>query len=510
MFSFKKWFKKKESESDVYMKNMQNDIRKLSNLVLEDTDTTNEEYILYEINKFKLSKKRKRMVDGERYYLGKHDILEAKRLVIGEDGELTEVKNLPNNHIIDNQYKKMVDQKSNYLLGKPFSIQSDDKDYLKQLKPVFNKKFKRTLKNVGQSSLNQGIAWLYPYYDEQGKLAFKRIEGYELIPNWKDSEHTILNRAIRIYETISIQNKKEKIIEKVELYTLDGIYCYVLDNNKLVSDKEPFKSYFVVKDNKKQTPYNWTKIPLIPFKANNKEMSLLNNVKSLQDGINSILSNFENNMEEDQRNTILILVNYDGENLGEFRRNLATYGAVKVRSSEGGSGDLRSLQVEVNADNYKAILELFKKALIENAMGYDAKDDRLGGNANQLNIKSMYSDIDLDANNMETEYQASFEELLWFINCYLSHTGKGDFEDKDIDIIFDRDMLMDESTIIDNINKSADSLSLETRVANHPWVDDPEKELERIKNEKEASIEQYNNAFTPTSNPEKESLDEEK
>ena len=37
-------------------------------------------------------------------------------------------------------------------------------------------------------------------------------------------------------------------------------------------------------------------------------------------------------------------------------------------------------------------------------MGYDAKDDRLSGNPNQMNIQSMYSDIDLDANDMETEF----------------------------------------------------------------------------------------------------------
>ncbi len=39
---------------------------------------------------------------------------------------------------------------------------------------------------------------------------------------------------------------------------------------------------------------------------------------------------------------------------------------------------------------------MFKKALIENAGGYDAKEDRLSGNPNQINIQSM-SDIDLDA-----------------------------------------------------------------------------------------------------------------
>lgn len=101
--------------------------------------------------------------------------------------------------------------------------------------------------------------------------------------------------------------------------------------------EEPFhEAYFTVDG---VHPFNWTRIPLIPFKRDSDEIPLIRNVKSLQDGLNSILSNFENNMEEDARNTILILVNYDGENLGEFRRNLSQYGAVKVRTVDGAAGD---------------------------------------------------------------------------------------------------------------------------------------------------------------------------
>ena len=42
------------------------------------------------------------------------------------------------------------------------------------------------------------------------------------------------------------------------------------------------------------------------------------------------------------------------------------------------------------------LLSLLKDAIIENARGYDAKDDRMSGDPNQMNIQSMYSDIDLD------------------------------------------------------------------------------------------------------------------
>jgi SPP1 family phage portal protein len=146
------------------------------------------------------------------------------------------------------------------------------------------------------------------------------------------------------------------------------------------------------------------------------------------------------------------------------------------------------------------LLELLKKALIENAMGYDAKDDRMAGSPNQMNILSMYSDIDLDANEMETEYQASFEELVYFINLHLANTGAGDFEGNPFEIIFNRDMLISESDIINNIKGSVGILSDETLLANHPWVDDIAGEKKRLDDEKQEAVDAYADSF-PGVNP---------
>ena len=459
---------------------------------------TDEQYIINEINHFKVSQRRKEMLDGEKYYAGKHDILSRNRTVIGENGELEEVKNLPNNRIVDNQYKKMVDQKNNYLLGQPISVQCENEQYAKLLKQVFNKRFQRLIKAIGEDSLNCGIGWLFIYYNEHGEITFKRMKPFEIIPGWKDAEHTILDYAIRIYEVIVYEGRQEKVVQKVEVYDDKGITFFELTDGGSLKPVEPFvQNYFTITDEKgTETGYNWTKIPLIPFKYNAKEIPLVKMVKNLQDGLNVILSNFQNNMEEDVRNTILILKNYDGQNLGEFRKNLATVGAVKVRTVDGADGGVDKLTIEVNSDNYKAIIEIFKKAIIENAMGYDAKDDRLAGNPNQMNIQSMYSDIDLDANSMETEFQASFEELLWFINCHFANMGMGDFEGEEVDIIFNRDILISEGEAIENVTKSAD-LSLETRLAQHPWVDDVQAEMERIKKEKEEAMEEFDPSFNP-------------
>ena len=456
------------------------------------------EFFAREIVAWEKSSERLEQMAGERYYSGEHDILKRKRTAIGPDGKLMVLENLPNAHVVDNQYTKMVDQKVNYLVGKPFTFNCENKAYVQILGKRFNASFRRMLKYITEDALNGGKCWLFVHYDEQGELCFRRFPAFQVLPFWADDDHTTLDAAARLYLQEVWDGLAKKIVKRVELFKPDGIYRYVLDGSTLIPDVElgDYAPYITRKTGDKVEHFNWDRFPLIAFKYNKKEIPLIRRVKSLQDGINGLLSDFENNMEENPRNTILILKDYDGENLGEFRRNLATYGVVKVREN----GGVDSLGVVVTAENYKAILELFKKALIENAGGYDAKDDRLSGNPNQMNIQSMYSDIDLDANGMETEFQAAFEQLLWFVNQDLKTKGAGDFEQEEITVIFNRDILINESEAITNCQNSVGILSTETIVEQHPWTKDAQTEMERLKKEKAEAVADYMGAFPPKPN----------
>ena len=368
------------------------------------------EFYAKELTDWENSPERREMIDGDRYYTGDHDILKRQRTAIGPDGKLIVIENLPNNRIVDNQYAKHVDQKANYLLGQPISFSCENDDYAAEVKKVLGMRFMRTLKSAGVECLNAGISWLYPYYNKNGELAFRVFPGYEIMPFWADAAHTELDSALRLYPVEVYYGTEKKIVKKVDLFTLEGVTTYIFENGILTPDTEK-QAYVRVKDSKgNEQPLNWERFPLIPIKYNPKEVPLIRRGRSLQDAINLLQSDFVNNMEEDVRNTVLVLKNYDGQDLGEFRRNLTTYGAIKVRTVEGTDGGVDSLEISVNSENYKTVLELLKKALIENLRSYDAKDDRLSGTPNQMNIQSMYCDIDLDANAMETELQASFEE----------------------------------------------------------------------------------------------------
>lgn len=452
------------------------------------------EILAKQIKAFLESDKRKEMLTAEEYYEGKHDILNKTRAMAGaapttneQDRavakQISNVAFLPNNRIIDNQYARVVDMKVNYLLKTPPIITSENEEYDELLQAMFDRRFFRTFRTLGEDSLNGGRGCLYPYVDSAGEFRVKRIESADIEFVYADEEHEELEFAFRVFKSERFEGTKAIAEMLVEIFTLEGIYHFVLDNGMTIRqdfmrglEGSGFTPY-VIADGK---AFNWGKTPAVVFRSNPKEIPLIRRVKSLQDAINQMVSVLADNMEDNPLNTILIIKNYDGADLGEFRRNLAAFGAVKVNDD----GGIDTLTVEVNAENYNAILKILKNALIENARAYDAKDERLSsGTPNQMNIQSMYSDIDLDAGTMEVEYQAALEELLYFYNVYLEAMGKGSFYDEPVQITFKRDMPVSTSETISNIKNSIGLISTETLLSKHPFVDDVQLELERLKAE---------------------------
>lgn len=433
------------------------------------------------------SPQRNEQLLGEKYYESDQDILRREKKVIGADGTLVKIDNVANNKLVDNQYRKLVDQKTNYALGKPLIISTAKDEYAKQLRKVFNKNCNRKLRILAQYAIDGGIAWLYPYYDENSKFCITVFPSYEICPVWKDKLHTELECAMRYYpEEVFNENGGTQVIYHVDLFTTTGIVHFRYQGSSLIPKDNPHSDYMYIGDK----GYNWTKLPLIPFKYNPKEIPLIRDVKPLQDALNEVLSDFQNNMQEDPRTTILVLKNYDGTNIPEFRQNLATYGVIKVTTVDGVQGGVETLKVEVNAQNYQAILMQLKRAIIENGRGFDAKEERMDGDPNQMNIESMYTDIDLDVDTLESEFQSGFEELKWFIDQYLIHTGNPDYTEEEVDFVFDRDFFINENAKIDNIMKSVGLVSDQTLLEHHPMVKNVANEIKRKEEQKQAELDE--------------------
>jgi SPP1 family phage portal protein len=447
-----------------------------------------DEIIRQEVQDWLISDERRWMLTGQRYYVGDHDILRRKRTAIGEDGQLFEVDNLANNRLVHAFVRKLVDQKVGYLLGKPLSIQTKNARYQDLLREIFDKSFLRLLKNLGKDTINKGKAWVHIYYDETGRLSFKRIPAEEIIPLWRDAAHTDLDAVIRVYEVEVYEGTEKKFITKVEFWDTSGVRRYELNEGGLIPDVEAGEvgSHFTVVQDGKEQGFNWERVPFVCFKYNDEEIPLVQLVKSLVDDYDAKKSDNANNLE-DLPNSIYVIKNYDGTDLGQFRHNLSVFRAVKV--TDDGGVDTISLEIAVEA--FKTHMEMMRKDIYEFGRGVDTQSEKFGNSPSGIALKFLYADLDMDANIIETEFQASLEQLLWFVNQHIANTTGQDFSSEAVEFIFNRDILINETDAITNAKNSTGIISDETIIANHPWVTDVQEELDRIRKQREVDMAQF-------------------
>ena len=81
--------------------------------------------------------------------------------------------------------------------------------------------------------------------------------------------------------------------------------------------------------------------------------------------------------------------------------------------------------------------------------------------------------------------------MRFFIDTYLQLTGQGDYTKEQVEFILNRDIIINESEAITNCKNSAGIISEQTIVANHPFVQDVDAELTRIKEEQQEAIDEY-------------------
>ncbi|GAC42289.1 phage portal protein [Paenibacillus popilliae] len=456
------------------------------------SEANRKQIIQIETSEWRSSEKHKWMEVGERYYRTKSDILDRQRTAIGASGAKEVVGNLANNKLANAFIRKLVNQKVGYLLGKPLSIQTENESYQELLTIFFDEDMHRRLKSLGKEAVNKGIAWMHVYYDEAGTLRFKKMRSEEIIPLWVDEAHTILDAVIRDYEVIVYEGLQRKTLRKIEWWDTKGVRRYVFDGSELVADAEVGDegAHFSMVDSDREQLMNWERVPFVAWKYNEEEQPLVEIIKSLVDDYDRNKSDNSNNLE-DLPESIYKVKNFSGTDAAEFRKNLALFRTAFVD----GDGDVDALALAINVETYKTHMEQARKDIYEFGCGVDTQGVEIGSAPSGIALRFLYSDLDLDANLMETEFQASLAQLRWFIDAHLYNTTKVDYINEKVEFTFNRDMPIDEESIISGIKDSVGILSDETLVAQHPWVRDVRAELDRIKKQKEEALHRTSTAY---------------
>lgn len=458
----------------------------------------NDNRIISLINEFNSSPQRKLMIQGEQYYKVDNDILNRK-IYKTINGKKVEETFKANNKLAHSKYKSMVDEKIAYLLSKPYSLKCSNEEYLKNIKDKLGKHFGYTLTGLGYEASNKGIAWLMPYISEDGKFKTMIIPSEQCIPIWKDKNHIELDMMIRVYSTYIWKYDERKKIKNVEVWTNSDVKYYKEENNILIPYYEMnFDNGGPVAHYKKGDLWqSWGKVPFIPFKNNRIETPDIKFVKSLLDGYDLSRSEAANYVEE-VKNLIYVLKGYGGEDLNKFMKNLNENRAIIIDDVE--DGDVDTLNPSMDITALREHYEQLKRDIVEDGQSINKDLDKFGSAPSGVALKFMYSGLDLKCNALETEFKMGFEELLYFINKFISINGRAINED--VEIIFNRDIEINESEVIDNCTKSKGTISDRTILANHPWVTDIDEEKEQIKSEVKESQPEWDEILIEDNNNE--------
>lgn len=457
------------------------------NMVLSDPEKapmTLAQIVSEEIREFKRSERYQIMLEAEQYYRNRSAVQE----------KTVDVANRSNARIERPILKKLVDQKANYLLAKPWTVDTESEAYCAALNEVFDQTFRRKIKSLGKGAVKSGIAWIQPYFDDGGRLAFLRVPSAEIVPLWRDSERTELDAFIRFYDQVIYIGTRKRTITHAEFWWPGGVKYFktdafagtgagdfAVDKDHGTEKSDWTEPHFVVNGK----PYNWDEVPIAWLKYNEEELPLCYFLKDLIDDIN-----WQNSVTadvlRDVARFIYILKNYGGADLAEFLKDLKEHMAIKVD----GDGGVDKLQADLNIDAVMKFLDNERRDIYDFAAAVDTKDPDLG-NASGTAINFRYMDLDADCDSLGAELQDTFHRLKLFIDVYFQITGKGDFTAEDFDVVFNMDLPVNETDVINNARNSDGLISKRTILQNHPWVKDVDEELDQLDAEKKAAMEEY-------------------
>jgi SPP1 family phage portal protein len=422
-----------------------------------------------------------RMTEGVRYYENESDITKRKQYAV-IDGQKVEDHDKPNNRIPHGWHKLLVDQKTAYLVGQPINFAADDTKLTEHINEYLGEKWDDVVNELVKSAANKGVEWLHPYIDEEGEFDFIITPAEQCIPIYEDHRKKKLLYMIRYYPHVYVD---EETI-RVELWDDSQTWYYVKVNGEYIMDPSVEinpESHFGYGTEEDMKGYGWGRVPFIPFRNNEQEKGDIAYYKQLIDAFDNRVSDNQNSFDDIQE-LIFILRGYDGQDLGEFMRNLKLYKAIKT-DSEGG---VDTLQAEVPMTSIDSHLDRLRESIFTFGMGVDTGSDKFGNSPSGIALKFLYSLLDMKSNTLERKFRQGVQALLWFLCEYLKMSGKGDYSHKDVDFTFRRTMMVNELENAQIAQQSTGIISQKTILSNHVWVEDLEQELERIEEEKSAYV----------------------
>ena len=407
-----------------------------------------------------------RLMQLEQYYENKNNIL----------NRYMADKTKPNNKIANAYPSYITDTLVGYFIGEPITYNCEDKELLEGLNNLleYNDEADENSELAKDASI-YGVAYELLYMsDEDNMLRFKRLDPKEIIPIYDKNIEENLLCVIRYYTDFNYFENKNYMI--VEIIDANQITRYKVGEGGLYAQVS--NSHFELLE---QYPHYFGMVPVAIYENNESMTGDFEKVISLIDAYDKMESDSLNDFEY-FTDCYLALYGFtaDSKDIQEMKEKRVllmdegTSAEWLVKNTN--DQNIENMKIRLDADIHKfsKCPNLADKEFSSNASGVAIKF-KLLGTENLISIK-------------ERKFKKGLQQRLELINQINNLISSG-FDWRSIEIIFTRNIPSNDADIANVVNQLEGIVSDETLLAQVPFVDDVQAEIDRVKKQKKEDME---------------------
>lgn len=383
----------------------------------------------------------------------------------------------PCNKVVVNYCYNIVQNYRGYLTGIDIAY-SSDKD-IDQVFEVLNyNDVKQEDSNYLQDALVYGCAYEIAYIDEWGKHRFKTLDPKNVIPIYDDTLDQDLVYCIRFWSN-KIADKDFYI---VEVYSKSEIKTYKSDMG--------FQTFELIKEE----PHYFGMVPITVFELNNDRVSIFDQIMTLQDAYNKLLSAEVDDFESfaDAYLVLKGMMGTDPEDLADMKRNRA----MSIDSD----ADVSYLTKDISDTQIQNMLNNINDNIHKIANSPDFNDDKFMA---QTGIAMRFKLVQFEnaSSAIEAEMRKALQRRIELI-CAIGNIKGDNLSFDDVKITFTRNLPTNLTETAQVVNSLRGLVSDQTLLSLLPFVEDSQAELDRLNQQKQMNMDMY--SFTPGNEEENE------
>ena len=383
----------------------------------------------------------------------------------------------PANKVVVNYCYNIVQNYRGYLTGIDIAY-SSDKD-IDQVFEVLNyNDVKQEDSNYLQDALVYGCAYEIAYIDEWGKHRFKTLDPKNVIPIYDDTLDQDLVYCIRFWSN-KIADKDFYI---VEVYSKSEIKTYKSDMG--------FQTFELIKEE----PHYFGMVPITVFELNNDRVSIFDQVMTLQDAYNKLLSAEVDDFESfaDAYLVLKGMMGTDPADLADMKRNRALLLDNDAEASY--------LTKNISDTQIQNMLNNINDNIHKIANSPDFNSDKFMA---QTGIAMRFKLVQFEnaSSAIEAEMRKALQRRIELI-CAIGNIKGDNLNFDDVKITFTRNLPTNLTETAQVVNSLRGLVSDQTLLSLLPFVEDSQAELDRLNQQKQMNMDMY--SFTPGNEEENE------